>query len=59
MDDMVMRELLEDMAMGGAISNEQTLKAAMIMVTMLPMLMVYPFIQKYFIKGIFIGSLKG
>lgn len=59
MDDMVMRDLMEDMAMGGSISNEQTLKAAMIMVTMLPMLMVYPFIQKYFVKGIMIGSLKG
>ena len=59
MDDMIMRDLMEDMTMGGAISNEQTLKAAMIMVTMLPMLMVYPFIQKYFVKGIMIGSLKG
>ena len=59
MDDMIMRELLEDQVMGGAISNEQTLRAAMIMVTMLPMLMVYPFIQKYFVKGVIVGSLKG
>ena len=28
-------------------------------VTILPMLLVYPFVQKYFIKGITIGAVKG
>lgn len=37
----------------------QSLKAAMIMVTTLPILVVYPFIQKYFVKGALIGGIKG
>jgi putative aldouronate transport system permease protein len=37
----------------------ETLKAAVIMFTALPILMVYPFLQKYFVKGVMVGSLKG
>jgi ABC-type glycerol-3-phosphate transport system permease component len=29
------------------------------LVTVLPIVMVYPFLQRYFIKGILIGSIKG
>lgn len=36
-----------------------TLKAAVVMMSILPMLIVYPFIQKYFTKGIMVGSVKG
>ncbi len=35
------------------------IKYAVVFVTMLPILMVYPFIQKYFVKGILVGALKG
>ncbi len=34
-------------------------KAATIMVSSIPIIMVYPFVQRYFMKGILIGSLKG
>ena len=35
------------------------IKSAVIMVSSIPIIMVYPFVQKYFIQGIMIGSLKG
>lgn len=37
----------------------QTIKMAVIVVATIPMLIVYPFIQKYFVKGAYIGSVKG
>ncbi|KIL41475.1 sugar ABC transporter permease [Gordoniibacillus kamchatkensis] len=36
-----------------------SMKYAMIMITILPIICVYPFIQKYFVKGAMVGSLKG
>ena len=47
---------------GGSTSftvTDSTLRAAVIMFTTLPILVVYPFVQKYFVKGVMIGSLKG
>ncbi|MNJ04587.1 hypothetical protein D3C73_1654200 [compost metagenome] len=38
---------------------EQTIKMAVIVVSTVPILMVYPFIQKYFAKGALVGSVKG
>lgn len=37
----------------------QAMKYALIFIASAPLLMLYPFVQKYFIKGIMIGSLKG
>jgi putative aldouronate transport system permease protein len=37
----------------------KSLQFASIIISSLPMLMLYPFIQKYFTKGIMLGSLKG
>ena len=37
----------------------QTVRAAVIMVVTVPILFVYPFVQKYFVKGVMIGSIKG
>lgn len=34
-------------------------KASAVMVMTLPMLIVYPFLQKYFVKGVMIGAVKG
>ena len=53
--------ILEDL--GGMNVDEmvlpETLKAATIMISTVPILMIYPFLQKYFSKGILVGSLKG
>ncbi|MBD0380836.1 carbohydrate ABC transporter permease [Paenibacillus sedimenti] len=38
---------------------EQTIKMAVIVLGTLPILLVYPFVQKYFAKGVLIGSIKG
>jgi putative aldouronate transport system permease protein len=35
------------------------LKYAFIVIATVPILCIYPFIQKYFAKGVMIGSLKG
>lgn len=35
------------------------LKFSLIVVSSLPVLLIYPFVQKYFVKGVMIGSLKG
>ncbi len=40
-------------------ANPETIKAATIMVTTIPILCVYPFVQKYFVKGVIVGSVKG
>ena len=40
-------------------SLPQTLQAAATMLVVLPILCVYPFVQKYFVQGVMIGSVKG
>jgi putative aldouronate transport system permease protein len=39
--------------------NPVTVQLATIMVATIPIVVVYPFLQKYFVKGIMIGSIKG
>lgn len=39
--------------------TESKLKYAIVMISVLPMLVVYPFLQKYFVNGVMIGSVKG
>ncbi len=39
--------------------TSETVKAATIMVATIPILCVYPFVQKYFVKGVMVGSVKG
>lgn len=39
--------------------STQSLKMAITVVTVIPIMCVYPFLQKYFISGILVGSVKG
>lgn len=63
---LVLRELVIEggqMAREGVGDAEQlakpfTLQMAAIVITTLPILMVYPFIQKYFMKGMLLGAVK-
>jgi putative aldouronate transport system permease protein len=44
---------------GGAPQVSDGMKAASVMFATLPILMVYPWLQRYFIKGVTIGAVKG
>lgn len=39
--------------------STQSVKSAIIVVAIFPIMCIYPFVQKYFVKGIMIGSVKG
>lgn len=50
---------LDAAAMEAKMQLSQTLKYSTIIVSTVPVLCIYPFIQKYFVKGVMIGSVKG
>ena len=37
----------------------ETVRAGSLIVSMIPVLIIYPFLQKYFVKGVMVGSVKG
>ncbi|MEC0208096.1 carbohydrate ABC transporter permease [Paenibacillus ehimensis] len=39
--------------------SSQSIKLATMVITSLPIVIIYPFLQKYFVKGFMIGSIKG
>ncbi len=55
--DMNMMEDLQSMAAREAM--RELLKYALIVVASVPVLIIYPFAQRYFVKGIMLGSVKG
>lgn len=40
-------------------TTSESMKAAMIVATSIPIVAVYPFLQKYFVKGVTLGAVKG
>lgn len=64
----ILREILisnntNSMSAGGDLGDQQaigeTIKYAVIVVATVPILCVYPFLQKYFVKGVMVGAVKG
>ena len=47
-----------NIGLDGSVLFSQGMNAAMIIVSILPILILYPFLQKYFVKGVMIGSVK-
>jgi putative aldouronate transport system permease protein len=39
--------------------NPKSIQMALIVIAMLPITLIYPFLQKYFVKGVTLGSIKG
>ena len=37
----------------------ELMKYSLIVVSSLPVMVIYPFVQKYFVKGVMIGAVKG
>lgn len=65
---LVLRQILlsnnTDSMMSGADAGDyegfsETLKYAIICISTVPMLLIYPFLQKHFAKGVMIGAVKG
>ena len=52
-DGMDTMELIQQM------QQKQLLKFSVIVVSVVPMVIVYPFIQKFFVKGVMVGAVKG
>jgi len=51
--------MLMDEAVAANVGLEYVLKYALIVVATVPMLIIYPFVQKHFVKGVMIGAVKG
>ena len=41
------------------VPTSESLISAQVVVTTFPIICVYPFLQKYFVKGIMLGAVKG
>lgn len=69
LDKLPLQVILRDMLIDNTASNPnlmttsrltpEAMKNATIFVSMIPVMLLYPFIQKYFAKGIMLGSVKG
>nr|WP_289767358.1 carbohydrate ABC transporter permease [uncultured Acetatifactor sp.] len=51
--------MLEDIPEMKANLIAETVKASCLVFSMIPVMIVYPWLQKYFVKGVMIGSVKG
>ena len=52
-------EFMEDIPQNKEKVIAETIKAACMVFSMIPVMVLYPWLQKYFVKGVMIGSVKG
>lgn len=52
-------EMITDEAMEAKVGLSELLKYSLIVVSVIPVMIIYPFVQKHFVKGVMIGSVKG
>lgn len=57
--DLLIRSAGDEYALLLAVLNARTARASQLFLGMLPVLVVYPFLQKYFTAGLVLGSVKG
>jgi putative aldouronate transport system permease protein len=48
-----------DLSVQNHLMETEAIKYAIVIVANLPVLMLYPFLQKYFTKGFMVGAIKG
>ena len=54
------QDMLGDLdTMGSRVMMAETIKYALIIVSTLPMMILYPFLQRFFEKGVMVGAVKG
>ena len=52
-------ELMQEGQNNDTILQTQQVRSAALVFSLIPVMIVYPFLQKYFVKGVMIGSVKG
>lgn len=57
--EVIMNFIRQNGSMGNIEVPSQTFQVATMFVTIGPILLLYPFVQKYFVKGIMVGAVKG
>lgn len=59
-ENQISNDMMTDLSsMGDRLRAAELIKYGMIIIAALPLLILYPFLQNYFVKGVMIGSIKG
>ncbi|KAF4323094.1 hypothetical protein G195_003903 [Phytophthora kernoviae 00238/432] len=59
-ENQIHNDMMTDLSsMGDQLRAAELIKYGMIIIAALPLLILYPFLQNYFVKGVMIGSIKG
>lgn len=57
--NVVPMDMMDEASLRESIRAGEIIKYALILISTVPMMVAYPFIQKYFAKGVLVGSIKG